>query len=155
MIEARGCAFVTMKSRYDAERTLRHMRDRRIDGNEIKVKLVICYDDYSFKQPQTTHAWNSTKHLVSYSISKIWLIFCVSISISSSIAIKFGQKNMPVVPFTQTLFLPIAPQFKLNTPPERFNFHFIAYPQCEIAVIAIQLARAFFILDPRFSRGVP
>jgi len=37
MIEMRGCAFVTMGSRFNADRALRNVRNRRIDGMDVKV----------------------------------------------------------------------------------------------------------------------
>ncbi|XP_065649024.1 SR-related and CTD-associated factor 4 isoform X2 [Hydra vulgaris] len=37
-IEARGCAFVTMKSRVEAERALRHLKNKRIGGYDVKME---------------------------------------------------------------------------------------------------------------------
>lgn len=33
----RGCAFVTMGTRFNADRSLRNVRNRRVDGVDIKV----------------------------------------------------------------------------------------------------------------------
>ena len=43
MIEMRGCAFITMATRFNADRALRHMRNRRIEGCDVKVSVLLCF----------------------------------------------------------------------------------------------------------------
>lgn len=41
MIESRGCAFVTMATRFDADSALRYMKHKRIDSADVKVNPVV------------------------------------------------------------------------------------------------------------------
>ncbi|XP_066924838.1 SR-related and CTD-associated factor 4-like isoform X1 [Clytia hemisphaerica] len=51
MIESRGCAFVTMATRFDADSALRYMKHKRIDGADVKLnwgktKALFDYSQY-------------------------------------------------------------------------------------------------------------